>query len=208
MHFREASSSWFFQITSLQRSFEDKRINCRKVRGVYSLRYVNLSSFISPIIYIPVSWLAWSALQISQNGAQLSTTTVFRGYFYCRRISCKFPRGNVTWVTPWLTCSWKSIGRIVSVPYGEHIVYRWITEHERSIVLDFQPTRSVLYSAGLPDDLHFVRTENRSSFRFADMHAPSVCILQIDFMTKKLIVTKCSNSLVNFARGCVLWNIS
>lgn len=94
--------------------------------------------------------------------------------------------------TPWLTCSWKSIGRIVSVPYDEHIVYRWITEHERSIVLDFQPTRSVLYSAGLPDDLHFVRTENRSPFRFADVHGPSVCILQIDFMTKK-VVTKVSS---------------
>jgi len=84
--------------------------------------------------------------------------------------------------TSWLTCSWKSISRIV--PYGEHIVYRWITEHERSIVPDFPPIRSVLYSAGLPDDLHFVWTENRSSFRFADVYAPSVCTLQIDFMKK------------------------
>lgn len=66
-------------------------------------------------------------------------------------------------------------------------------------MVDFQPTRSVLYSTGLPDDLHFVRTENRSPFRFADVHAPSVCTLQIDFMTKKPVVTERSNSSANFA---------
>lgn len=126
-------------------------------------------------------------------------------YFYCNVNPARFLWCYVNH-TPWLTCSWKSIGRIVPTPYGKHIVYRWITEHERSIVPDFQPTntRSVLCSAVLPDDLHFVRRIDR---RFGSLTCTlhrSVYrrLISRDKKKQRLTVTKCLP--VNFVQRCPL----